>query len=832
MKRSISIFPGDSLPPHNPKVPFYDDIDITEPKDSEPWELRYYQEDIVNTIFSNQQSMIISPTGSGKSLSMIAVAAKNYRSGISTFILVPKVVIADVFDHTDDRQFSVKIGNIEYNLPECEINKVDGNGTSKRRKDAVIYQLKLSQRISTVTVCCYQSFNMAYRSLRKQLDPSKIHILIDEAHHTKNDERDQNTLGKLVRTLSKDGVQNDPFTATGYRADGGDIVSNGCAQYRRTLVEQYQDGYCPDLNVNFRFFDDIDYEDHNDTTGQDVIDIESPDKLIDAYVKEYNTKRHTLMILPSIIKKNGRKISAAKVASDLEKALVKQHKDIKIINFGGYDDQLVSMNNAKYSELREKFTELKSSKEINVVISIKIMDEGVDWPDCDTVFIARVPQSLPLIVQRIGRATRKKDRTADIYFFELGVRGDDKRITTAMVHTACRLQCLFHGLEFKESFTFDTGRLKTKSVLQKKLLTIPPKKLNDINYRLHRFAIDLDGTKNSAKIIEFIIDEYKDHIELSRDEAYKIAITQNVIKIPPKALKAIESFIRRLSTKSKSFCEFCDDEKIKPILDNLIVQGPREYLKLLSGNKAKELVGHIHEWRSNSANKNKDKLLELAKSEISRPHWKTSLGVALCNYTNSSNGSYDEDFDKEIRRLRPDWFENTANKNKDKLLKLAKSRALRPNSITSLGRVLCNYTNSSNGSYDADFSKKIRKLAPKWFENKTDTKKEELLKLAKSGALRPNSKTSLGSALICYTNPPRNSYDAVFDKEIRILAPKWFENTANKNKEKLLKLTKSGASRPKKSKTPLGNALYRYTNSSNGSFDAVFDKEIRKLRPD
>jgi len=51
------------------------------------------------------------------------------------------------------------------------------------------------------------------------------------------------------------------------------------------------------------------------------------------------------------------------------------------------------------------------------------------------------------------------------------------------------------------------------------------------------------------------------------------------------------------------------------------------------------------------------------------------LGRALVNYTCKGSGSHDPVFDKKIHRLRPDWFENTADIKKKKLLELARTGA-------------------------------------------------------------------------------------------------------------------------------------------------------------
>jgi hypothetical protein len=53
----------------------------------------------------------------------------------------------------------------------------------------------------------------------------------------------------------------------------------------------------------------------------------------------------------------------------------------------------------------------------------------------------------------------------------------------------------------------------------------------------------------------------------------------------------------------------------------------------------------------------KSRLLEMARNGESRPRQRDgTIGIVLCNYTSSKSETYDPEFDREIRRLRPDWF--------------------------------------------------------------------------------------------------------------------------------------------------------------------------------
>ena len=215
------------------------------------------------------------------------------------------------------------------------------------------------------------------------------------------------------------------------------------------------------------------------------------------------------------------------------------------------------------------------------------------------------------------------------------------------------------------------------------------------------------------------------------------------------------------------------------------------------------------------------------------------LGTVLINYTRP--GTHDPVFDAKVRGLRPDWFANTADTKKEKLLKLAKTGAKRPSKKTQLGTALGRYTNKSSQCYDPVFDKEIIGLRPDWFENTADKNKKKLLELARSGTDRPNHRSDsstaerrLDSSLHSYIHKSSDCYDPIFDEEIHKLRPDWFMKQSDKIKNELLELAKSGAKRPSQNSKDettkkLGRALCRYIGIYR---DPVFDKKIRELRPD
>lgn len=122
--------------------------------------------------------------------------------------------------------------------------------------------------------------------------------------------------------------------------------------------------------------------------------------------------------------------------------------------------------------------------------------------------------------------------------------------------------------------------------------------------------------------------------------------------------------------------------------------------------------------------KERAELIALARKGALRPHSsKTSLGRTLSRLTVKGRG-YDQEFHRLLHRLRPTWFSRTiqilrAQRERKRLIALAKSGSPKPNFSKKLGWTLNRLTsrsrsNSSKG-YDRDFDFLVRRLRPDWF---------------------------------------------------------------------------------------------------------------------
>jgi hypothetical protein len=112
----------------------------------------------------------------------------------------------------------------------------------------------------------------------------------------------------------------------------------------------------------------------------------------------------------------------------------------------------------------------------------------------------------------------------------------------------------------------------------------------------------------------------------------------------------------------------------------------------------------------------------------------------------------------------------------------------------------------------------------------SDSKKSLLLKMAVSGSPRPGQRAAdskekvLGRALSQYTSQGGGSYDPIFDMEIRLAASHWFVDATAAAKEALLEMAREQKKRPnKKSKDPVERKLGQALVDYTGKFSKSYD---------
>ena len=288
-------------------------------------------------------------------------------------------------------------------------------------------------------------------------------------------------------------------------------------------------------------------------------------------------------------------------------------------------------------------------------------------------------------------------------------------------------------------------------------------------------------------------------------------------------------FIDDVTENKKLLLEMARMRKARPTQKTPLGQALSSYTNRRSKMDPefnKDIREAAPDWFVNSADKHKKQLLRMAHRGEPRPRPAHKLGNVLCNYTRKKNKDYDPEFNEKIREAAPHWFISSVDKNKKKLLEMAREGNSKPHYKTALGSILNSYIYKTN-IYDAKFHKEIREVAPHWFINSADENKKQLLEMAQRGEPKPHWDTELGQVLGSYINKSQN-YDPEFNKKIREVAPHWFINTADENKKKLLEMAQRGEPRPH---CKILKYLWRYTTQNSGAYNADFDKRIRALAP-
>jgi hypothetical protein len=122
-------------------------------------------------------------------------------------------------------------------------------------------------------------------------------------------------------------------------------------------------------------------------------------------------------------------------------------------------------------------------------------------------------------------------------------------------------------------------------------------------------------------------------------------------------------------------------------------------------------------WFERSAEIKKENYLSLARKGGKKPTVRDE--PCLFSYISPSSGCFDPEFTKSLRAERPDWFHDDVADNKRLLLEMAEAGEPRPPIRTPIGKRLQEYTyERPRSSFDAAFNKQVRDLRPDWFDPK------------------------------------------------------------------------------------------------------------------
>ena len=780
--------------------------------------LRPYQQRIIlDHLGKNAYTLTESPTGSGKSTIMLCHAAKSIKDGMKVVIATPQLGINEGFRRYTQNGFSASTEKQAFRLPIGAVTE----STSKKSYGVRRYLLGPSK---CVHVCSYAALIIALEDESLSSALANTVILIDEAHHSNFG---NNSLGSLIELCLEKCAEVHGFTATAFRSDGEELFNGEFVHFRRTLKEHYRDpydkkSYCPDFGIYVKFYQEVSKKEFDEFEYKR--DLGSSEALIAAYLEEY--EEHPL---PTIML-----VDTAEQAFDLQKAIENKFCDKNFLNLGSDDRKtLVSQDSNK---LKRKFKKLANDCEnIDIVIAIRLMNEGIDWPVCAQTFSPRISSSLQLLMQRaIGRALRLKSgfnnhQSPDysrIVLFEIGIKDDDKDLCTkALFELAVRLKALCEGLDFADEFRFRLRREERERIDSEKEEVknkSNPQLNNELLQRLCESAARGASAMDLAE--EYAESRLKLGVRIDPKNALEILIECGIVAADSKEI--LQDAFDRFSSSSKenarklnnrlTFAEF--RELFGEVLDKIQVVGVVDYVQLLSGHPDLDrVIELLRDHVTSSAEKNKEILLEMAKINNKIPLKTTKLGTALRNYTNPNGSCYDGQFTADIQYWysRINKFDAMCEK-KQQFIIMAESKMPVP---------LHDKTQMALLSYYCRVDENFKAVISCWYnpkQNKTDIFKQRLIRLMKANKPVPLRRTVLGQKLRRYTNPNSTSWDEKFSNIIS----KWYKpgmvvtTTVFNRKQELIDMMVSGKPIPK-SGTILYKRLLQYVNDDQNFAETV-----------
>ena len=340
-------------------------------------ELRPYQEEAVAITRKTDLGIIAAATGSGKTLIALAIIAeKNER----TLIIVSSKALIEQWRKAIEESLIIET------TPEAVQSK-----RGRKPRSTIIGTLEGSrgnQLKGVIDIATIQCLSSHTDKDGKSIASRYGLIIVDECHHIAADKSRE-----VLKHMSARYVYG--LSATPKRADGleqivysecGDVLftyeasklaySRGIAQY---FILRFLPTAIPDGNSRISFTETLNH----------IADDEDRNSSISADIKEAYTEGRHILILTRRVEQNNM----------IGKYLIK--KDIP---------HIILSSSMKQKEINGILQKLRSSDEHTVLIATdKLLGEGVDIPNLDTLFLASPFMQESAIQQYAGRIAREAE---------------------------------------------------------------------------------------------------------------------------------------------------------------------------------------------------------------------------------------------------------------------------------------------------------------------------------------------------------------------------------------------------------------------------------------
>jgi superfamily II DNA or RNA helicase len=358
-----------NLPFNNLTIDIIENIEI-------PLTIRDYQQDVYNKLYNKKTSILSLPCGMGKTYTT-SLIAKHYDNII---ILSPLRYLA--FQTLE--QYKKYLGS-EYSPI---LISLDG----KRKLEDINNYIKEKNIISST----YDSVDILIKLISKL---KNIYLIIDEFHNLSDNQIND--------------IENNMYKILNYKCDKIFVSAtplknfmniNDIYQYcwKDAIANKYIcdfNIYIPDKNENYQLFVDMINKTCNNNLDEKII-------------------KKAYFMLKSILFNGDKKcicyMTSIEYANSMCNILIWMSKLL------GIEIEYWQINYNTKKTIREKIiNNFKESIKIAIIINVHILDEGINIPECDSVFITQPSNNITNIIQRMCRANRiiKNKNNCNIYLW-------------------------------------------------------------------------------------------------------------------------------------------------------------------------------------------------------------------------------------------------------------------------------------------------------------------------------------------------------------------------------------------------------------------------------
>jgi superfamily II DNA or RNA helicase len=472
---------------------------------------RDYQIEAYNYIKNNNKNILSMPCGTGKTFVSFLLSLE-YNNII---ILTPLISTTEQI-HTHYKNYYSKYENINFILVNCKAERNINNITLKDKN---------------VILSTYDSCDVINKLLLKMDNPL---IIIDEFHNLSNDmlTNHKSEMNKLI-------INNKNILFMSATPLKVDVLTNNI--YELTWQNAIKNKYICDYN----FY----YPDNNKIITK-IDDMKFDKTIIDK----------TILINKAYFLLDAIKLTKVKKCIVYLKTIQEMSEFVKIVQTINLYFEL----NIKIYEIDYKTSVIIRNKNlikfkndnscINILCNVHILDEGIDIPECDSIYLTHPNNNVISIIQRISRANRL-DKTNTNKIAKIFVWSKNEIKLESITKNISKFIDCKYGKENNECINY-------KKNIENDLL-----KNNDNLGKIDNQIVNF--IKNNSNIPHSFIDTFFTKFKIGGELDFDIKDT-NVCKFLDISLISLRKRLNNAYSKTKRFIENVDYIRIKTGVSNNI----------------------------------------------------------------------------------------------------------------------------------------------------------------------------------------------------------------------------------------------------------------------